>query len=150
MLVKTKFLCPEVTKTHKQNVFVLLKNNNSFKHIRETFYFIYLWHYACTIWKEILFSVWTISIMSAGILIFVTIVFRKWSNILGNIRKHKLIDLKILLSFVVVVPVSNSPRYGHVALGQSLSLTWSRNGRWAAFMHAHTNISLLLVSSVIE
>ena len=57
MLVKTKFLCPEVTKTHKQNVFVLLKNNNSFKHIRETFYFIYLWHYACTIWKEILFSV---------------------------------------------------------------------------------------------
>ena len=74
----------------------------------------------------------------------------KWHLWQCILEKHKLIDLKILLSFVVVVPVSNSPRYGHVALGQSLSLTWSRNGRWAAFMHAHTNISLLLVSSVIE
>ena len=76
MLVKTKFLCPQVTKTHKQNVVVLLKNNNSFKHIWETFYFIYLWHYARTIWKEILFLVWTISIMSSGILILVTIVIQ--------------------------------------------------------------------------
>ena len=77
--------------------------------------------------------------MSAGILILVTIViqyleiedramylmllkmkYHLWQCIL---EKHKRIDLKILLSFVVVVPVSNSPRYGHVALGQSLSLT---------------------------